>query len=223
MEEAASLDPGPSKQPGWQPKPNESGHTNSRLDNEIMDEDTYMVGKAYFDVKEYDRAAIALKSIKRGPGRFLGLYARFLGIEKRINDISGPPLASRDHQRKFTTQHHDLLRDIQPSVDPFDLYLKSILLSRGGYRLEAIDSLVHSINLHQYNWSAWKLLQKLIEGADELETVIPKLPRDGFMSRFFFVHATLETHTTGNGDTLSWLKSSKNYSRALCSSKVSKP
>jgi hypothetical protein len=45
---------------------------------------------------------------------------------------------------------------------------KSILLSRGGYRLEAIDALVHSINLQQYNWSAWKLLQKLIEGADEV-------------------------------------------------------
>ncbi|OAV96526.1 hypothetical protein PTTG_00976 [Puccinia triticina 1-1 BBBD Race 1] len=203
MAEAPSLDPGPSKQAGWSPKAKESSEfAESRFESRLADEDTYLVGKAYFDVKEYDRAAIALKSIRRGPGRFLGLYARFLAIEKRINDISGPPLASRDHQRKFTTQHRDLLRDIQPSIDPFDLYLKSILFSRGGYRLEAIDALVHSINLHQYNWSAWKLLQKLIEGADELETVIPKLPRDGFMSRFFFVHATLETHTAGNGDSL---------------------
>ncbi|POW12578.1 hypothetical protein PSTT_04275 [Puccinia striiformis] len=149
-----------------------------------------MVGKAYFDVKEYDRASIALKHILKGPGRFLGLYARFLAIEKRINDVSGPPLASRDHQRKFTTQHHDLLKIFNHLLT--HLIISSILLSRGGYRLEAIDALVHSINLHQFNWSAWKLLQKLIEGADELETVIPKLPRDGFMSRFFFVHATLE-------------------------------
>lgn len=167
-----------------------------------IDDDAYLLGKSYFDVKEYDRAAIALASFKAGPGRFLGLYARFLATEKHLNDVSGPPLSSRDHQRKFSPKHHELLKDLQPSVDPFDLYLKAILLSRGGYRLEAIDALVHSINLQQYNWSAWKLLQKLIEGADELETVIPKLPRDGFMSRFFFVHATLETHTAGNGDTL---------------------
>jgi hypothetical protein len=92
MAEATSLDPGPSKQAGSKSKSKQSEHVESRFDYRISDEDTYLVGKAYFDVKEYDRAAIALKPIKRGPGRFLGLYARFLGIEKRINDISGPPL-----------------------------------------------------------------------------------------------------------------------------------
>ncbi|KAI9617755.1 hypothetical protein KEM48_006999 [Puccinia striiformis f. sp. tritici PST-130] len=212
MAEPSSKEPGPSKPAGWNSK---SSSENNRSDSSISDQDTYMVGKAYFDVKEYDRASIALKHILKGPGRFLvsmpgswlskkGLMM-FLVLLLFIDSSSSSHLsfsASRDHQRKFTTQHHDLLKDLQSSVDPFDLYLKSILLSRGGYRLEAIDALVHSINLHQFNWSAWKLLQKLIEGADELETVIPKLPRDGFMSRFFFVHATLETHTTGNGDTL---------------------
>ncbi|POW22747.1 hypothetical protein PSHT_00923 [Puccinia striiformis] len=191
MAEPSSKEPGPSKPAGWNSK---SSSENNRSDSSISDQDTYMVGKAYFDVKEYDRASIALKHILKGPGRFLGLYARFLAIEKRINDVSGPPLASRDHQRKFTTQHHDLLKDLQSSEVDFTI---SWWIST-----RSIDALVHSINLHQFNWSAWKLLQKLIEGADELETVIPKLPRDGFMSRFFFVHATLETHTTGNGDTL---------------------
>ncbi|MBW0479699.1 hypothetical protein O181_019414 [Austropuccinia psidii MF-1] len=198
-----SLDPGPSQPQRSAPVAQESEKLHIQTDLLESMSDTYLVGKAYFDVREYDRAVIALQSVKHGPGRFLGLYSRFLAIEKRLNDVSGLALASQDHQRKFTTKHQALLRDLQPSSDPFDLYLKSILLSRGGYRLEAIDALVHSINLYQHNWSAWKFLQKLIEGADELETVIPKLPRDGFMSRFFFVHATLETHTTGSGDSLS--------------------
>jgi hypothetical protein len=94
MAEVKSLDPGPSKRSGgWNPHHNqETAGAERSLDYEYADEDTYMVGKAYFDVKEFDRAAIALKPIRRGPGRFLRHYARFLGIEKRINDISGPPL-----------------------------------------------------------------------------------------------------------------------------------
>ncbi|KAI8457073.1 hypothetical protein BY996DRAFT_6430610 [Phakopsora pachyrhizi] len=164
--------------------------------------DLYQVGKTYFDVKEYERAVVPLRSIRAGPGRFLCFYSQFLAIEKRLNDVAGPALGNQDNQPKFTTRHQNLLNDLQNSTEPFELYLKSILLSRAGYRLEAIDGLVHSINLYQYNWSAWKLLQKLIEGSDELETVIPKLPKEGFMNKFFFVHASLETYMTGNGENL---------------------
>lgn len=176
-------------------------HQHQHQDEECTS-DLYFLGRSYFDMKEYDRASKSLKPIKSGPGRFLGLYARFLALEKRLNDVSGPALSARQNLRTFTPKHQDLLDEIQSSIDPFELYLKAILLSRGSYRLEAIDALVHSINLYQYNWSAWKLLQKLIEGADELETVIPQLPKDGFMDRFFFIHATLESHTSGNGDAL---------------------
>ncbi|KAG0139623.1 hypothetical protein CROQUDRAFT_101269 [Cronartium quercuum f. sp. fusiforme G11] len=175
---------------------------NHQIDETEIHSDLYYLGRSYFDTKEYERATKALSSIKSGPGRFLGLYSKFLAIEKRLNDVSGPALSARQHQRRFTKKHQSLLNELQTSIDPFDLYLKAILLSRQSYRLEAIDALIHSINLYSYNWSAWKFLQKLIEGADELETVLSKLPKDGFMNRFFFVHASLECHNAGNGEDL---------------------
>jgi anaphase-promoting complex subunit 8 len=45
---------------------------------EDAEEDTYRLGKAYFDTREYDRAANALKDCKAVRNRFLGLYAQYL-------------------------------------------------------------------------------------------------------------------------------------------------
>lgn len=66
--------------------------TTSDLQDTEVPSDIYYLGRSYFDMKEYERASITLKPIRSGPGRFLGLYARFLSIEKRLNDVSGPAL-----------------------------------------------------------------------------------------------------------------------------------
>jgi hypothetical protein len=77
MGEATSLDPSPSKQTGLKSKSKKPEHVESRFDNQISDEDIYLVGKAYFNVKEYDCTMIALSPIKHGPGQFLVLKALF--------------------------------------------------------------------------------------------------------------------------------------------------
>lgn len=57
--------------------PSVAGTTNaSPIDAEEVDQ--WSLGKAYFDAKELERAARALKECRGPRGRFLGLYARFL-------------------------------------------------------------------------------------------------------------------------------------------------
>lgn len=43
-----------------------------------------------------------------------------------------------------------------------------MLQARLACRLAAIDSLVQSVNVWEFNWSAWRLLDRLIDGIDEV-------------------------------------------------------
>jgi anaphase-promoting complex subunit 8 len=48
------------------------------VDLEGQDLPTYLLGKSYFDCKEYDRAAFALKDCQSSKSKFLRLYSTFL-------------------------------------------------------------------------------------------------------------------------------------------------
>ena len=45
---------------------------------EMWEMGKYLLGKAYFDCKEYDRAAFALKGCQSYKSQFLRLYSKFL-------------------------------------------------------------------------------------------------------------------------------------------------
>jgi len=56
------------------------GHKVSQkeIDLEMQDLPRYLLGKSYFDCKEYDRAAFALNGCQSLKSKFLRLYSKFL-------------------------------------------------------------------------------------------------------------------------------------------------
>ncbi|CAG8849678.1 20748_t:CDS:2, partial [Gigaspora margarita] len=61
---------------------------------DYIENDKYLLGKSYFDVKEFDRAAFVLERCKSSKCRFLKGYSKYLAGEKRkeeeSQDIMGP-------------------------------------------------------------------------------------------------------------------------------------
>ena len=52
--------------------------SSQELDRESKEMPKYLLGKSYFDCKEYDRAAFALKSCQGLKCKFLKLYSKYL-------------------------------------------------------------------------------------------------------------------------------------------------
>lgn len=58
-------------------------------DQDAKEQDAFMLGKSYFDCREYNRAAAVLKDCLGPKARFLGLYSDYLAGEKMLQDDSG--------------------------------------------------------------------------------------------------------------------------------------
>ena len=57
---------------------------------EVLETGKYLLGKAYFDCKEYDRAAFSLKGCVSYKSHFLRLYSKFLVRRKVCKRNSRP-------------------------------------------------------------------------------------------------------------------------------------
>ncbi|GAA5853861.1 hypothetical protein JCM8547_007477 [Rhodosporidiobolus lusitaniae] len=96
--------------------------------------------------------------------------------------LSLPPIAPSP----FNPRPSHLQQQHQPpSTPPHDL------------RLAALETLVQSVKLEPYNWSAWLKIAECLDGTEELEATLPFLP-PSYPLLFFYVHATLEIHAAGD-------------------------
>lgn len=66
-------------------------------------------------------------------------------------------------------------------------YLYGIVLAKSKNEEAAKQWLVRSIRLYQHNWGAWLELAELISDLDELNDILPQLPRD-IMAFFFNIY-----------------------------------
>ncbi|GAA5821685.1 hypothetical protein JCM11251_000969 [Rhodosporidiobolus azoricus] len=64
-------------------------------------------------------------------------------------------------------------------------------------RLVALETLVKSVNLDPWNWSAWLKIAECLDGPEELEATLPFLP-PSYPLLLFYVHATLEIHAAND-------------------------
>ncbi|BGP26936.1 cell division control protein 23 [Rhodotorula toruloides] len=65
-------------------------------------------------------------------------------------------------------------------------------------RLAALETLVNSVKLEPYNWSAWKKIAECLDGPEELEATLPFLPLT-IPLLFFYIHCTFEIHAASDG------------------------
>lgn len=125
----------------------------------------FLLSKSYFDVHEYDRSSAVVANCRSSKSRFLHLYAQYIAGEKRRDEesemILGPLDTAATQNREiqsilstleavFTEKGSDIGED-----DAWLLYLYGIVLLKQKNDEEARASLIKSVNLYPYNWSAW--------------------------------------------------------------------
>ncbi|KAG7195927.1 Anaphase-promoting complex subunit 23 [Scheffersomyces spartinae] len=60
--------------------------TKPPTEDEVADEPMVMLARAYFNCREFDRAAYILRGCRSGNGRFLRLYAMLIAVDKRATE-----------------------------------------------------------------------------------------------------------------------------------------
>ncbi|XP_057341495.1 cell division cycle protein 23 homolog [Microplitis mediator] len=162
-----------------------------------VEEDTYILAKSYFDLKEYDRASYFIKNNKTSKSKFLYYYSRYLSTEKKkmddMTDIPPDPLKNDELKSLCSDLRNENLSN---NLDGFGLYLYGVTLKKLMLTHEAIDILVKSIHDYPMHWGTWLELSPLIGDREKLESLI--LP-DHWIKKFFMAHMYLELQLLDEG------------------------
>ncbi|XP_043522486.1 cell division cycle protein 23 homolog isoform X1 [Frieseomelitta varia] len=161
------------------------------------EEDTYILAKTYFDLKEYDRAAYFTEECKTPKVRFLYLYSRYLsGEKKKIDDMTVvPPDPLKNESLRLLCS--DLRKDhMADKLDGFSLYLFGVTLKKLQLTREAMNVLVEATHKQPMHWGSWLELASLITDREKLENLC--LPNH-WIKHFFMAHMYLELQLIDEG------------------------
>lgn len=158
-----------------------------------IEQDRYMLAKAYFDTREYRRAAFMLRETPGKKAFFLRCYSLYLAGEKRKEEeaieLEGP-LGKND---AVNSDLPGLAQELSSchkngSLDAFGMYMYGIVLRENGHNAAARDILVKSVDAYPWNWSAWLELQALCMDIGTLNSLELK---DHWMKEFFFLQVLI--------------------------------
>ncbi|KAH0506119.1 Cell division cycle protein 23-like protein [Microtus ochrogaster] len=163
-------------------------------EEDAQDVDAYTLAKAYFDVKEYDRAAHFLHGCNSKKAYFLYMYSRYLSGEKKKDDETvdslGPLEKGQVKNEALRELRVELSRKHQArGLDGFGLYLYGVVLRKLDLVKEAIDVFVEATHVLPLHWGAWLELCNLITDKEMLKFL--SLP-DTWMKEFFLAHIYTE-------------------------------
>ncbi|KAL1596976.1 Anaphase-promoting complex subunit 8 [Paraconiothyrium brasiliense] len=133
---------------------------------------------------------------------FLALYAKYLAGERRVNEDSEVILGPRDGG-----VINKELQGISAVLEEWFVnlpsggrqpqgwleYLYGIILAKGKNENLAKDYLIQSVTYYTFNWAAWQELASLLGTAEELDEIVPRLPRN-LMAFIFHVTASQELY-----------------------------
>ncbi|CAM6083310.1 unnamed protein product [Calypogeia fissa] len=183
-------------------EPPGTGALNSlREEDEEDDEDVLLLAKAYFDMREYRRAAHALRGLSGHKAVFLRCYATYLYGEKRkeeeIVELAGPLGRSDAVNEELAGLEQELSAlYIKGTLDAFGSYLYGVVLHERERKVEARAVLCSSVNSYPWNWSAWLELQALCTDPD----ILPQLNlNDHWMRDFFVASVYLDLQRNSDG------------------------
>uniref|UniRef100_A0A2K6GYB6 Cdc23 domain-containing protein n=1 Tax=Propithecus coquereli TaxID=379532 RepID=A0A2K6GYB6_PROCO len=126
-------------------------------EEDAQDMDVYTLAKAYFDVKEYDRAAHFLHGCNSKKAYFLYMYSRYPSGEKKKDDETvdslGPLKKGQVKNEALRELRVELSKKHQArEPDGFGLYLCGVLLRKLDLVKEAIDVFVEATHVLPLHW-----------------------------------------------------------------------
>lgn len=165
----------------------------------------FLLARSYFDCKEFDRAAHALRDCSSGPALFLKLYLRYVSIDKKHSEesdgfvsVTAGRAAFVEHShgednpdRKTDTAngiagrlgaiileveaHHANASASGAPPNPFLLYLVGLIYNKRKLHTLAQDYLLESVKHFPYNWGAWEELLASFATHDEAAVFLERV------------------------------------------------
>ncbi|KAI8838083.1 anaphase-promoting complex subunit 8 [Chytridium lagenaria] len=132
----------------------------------------YALSFAYFQCKEYARAAYELRDQTHSDLLFLRYYSLYLAGEqsRMAEDLEENPqllVINKDLSQLYESNQ----------MDAFLLYLYSMVCNNMKRSEDAFKFAIESINLYPYNWSAWLELSSCIEQRQTLLMEHHRMPK----------------------------------------------
>lgn len=160
----------------------------------------YMLAKACFDCREYDRAARILEHCTSSKCCFLKWYARYISGEKKREEDSEVILGPLDGDATINKQVILIIDEIEEHFrtvaaavyDPFLLYLYGVALIKHKCDKLAFEPLTRAVNIYPFNWAAWQELGRCVQNVDQLPFVLSQIPPTHVMSKMFEVSTSQE-------------------------------
>lgn len=163
----------------------------------LKDFDKYTLGKAYFDLKEFKRAAFFLEDCTSHKGYFILMYSHYLDGEKHKNDkmmdVLGP-------QENVKNEHLTWLRSglcaRREKLDGFCLFLLGVILKKLDLREEALEVMLEAVKKEPLHWGSWLELSSLCTDKEMLQSLT--LPSH-WMAQFFQAHVAIDLQLNEEG------------------------
>lgn len=161
------------------PKP-----TSDQETAEFVEQDQLLLASSYFNTKEFDRCAYALKGCQSAKAIFLRLYAIYISGERR-KDFDSDGILGHNDDRVENTRLVDVTKELNQYgtrlTDPFLLYLAGVVALQNKNVEHAQECLYQSLTLYPFNWSAWK---EMIASLSNFSDAVDLLGRFSQNSRF---------------------------------------
>eukprot|EP00039_Didymoeca_costata_P020384 m.341070 g.341070 ORF g.341070 m.341070 type:complete len:561 (+) comp19779_c0_seq1:215-1897(+) len=178
-----------------------SAPSDSEEDETPADKVKLVLGKTFFDLRQYDRTAHSLEESQCHRAVFLANYSRYLAGEMRKEDEEADPLHPMDKSAAVNEELKTIRvrleeRDRVKKLDGFGHYLLGLVYKAQKLKQLAIDQFISAANKEPLHWGAWQELANLAEERPFFQNLEKlKLP-DHWMYKFFKAYVALELHLT---------------------------
>ncbi|KAI8069402.1 putative cell division cycle [Gongronella butleri] len=160
----------------------------------------YQYAKSLFHMRQFDNVSFILRDQTNPRLRFLRLYAKYLGGEKRKEEQTQDILGASDNslaENAYLNSIYDELTQAYTQEQPLDafcLYLLGIVLRKRGDTQTAYSILLESIKKFECNWSAWTELGELVLNKKMLNDLQKRLDAQmpGSIMKNFFLARKLQ-------------------------------
>ncbi|EDW77381.2 uncharacterized protein Dwil_GK18267 [Drosophila willistoni] len=159
----------------------------------------YFLAKSYYDVREYERAAHAVRNCESSVPRFLHLYSTYMAKEKRrLDSTTDQANLNEPNQMKDLTDLLAILKSEygRSRLDGYGIYLYGVVLKALNLNKSAEEMLIASIRLCPMLWSSYLELSPLIM---EKKKLLSLQLGNHWMTHFFQAHTYLELYLNDDG------------------------
>jgi anaphase-promoting complex subunit 8 len=168
------------------------------VDTELLEIDKIKFGKALLDAKEFDRAIHVLTGCQSQKAMFIRNYAKYLSAQKAREETEHDGLGPIHRLDQAHPKIKEIERDYKKGfelneLDGFNCYLYGLACKMLGLAQKALSAFIRSIDLYQWNWSAWLEVAYSPSSAQGFHQLLTKLAQSHhIMAVCFMAHAMVD-------------------------------